>query len=106
MKIAEVLPAAPADLPGALRFGVARSGFQAVEGRVLITNDGATILKQMEVIHPSAHLLGVGAADLHQTFIFINAEAAIGNKAYFQIKDIEVRLDRIVVELTVFKGLL
>lgn len=30
---------------------------QTPQGRVLITNDGATILKQMEVIHPTAKML-------------------------------------------------
>jgi T-complex protein 1 subunit delta len=30
---------------------------QTPKGRVLITNDGATILKQMEVIHPTARML-------------------------------------------------
>ena len=27
------------------------------KGQVLITNDGATILKQMEVVHPTAKML-------------------------------------------------
>jgi T-complex protein 1 subunit delta len=30
---------------------------QDPKGKVLITNDGATILKQMEVIHPTAKML-------------------------------------------------
>jgi len=30
---------------------------QDSKGKVLITNDGATILKQMEVIHPTAKML-------------------------------------------------
>jgi T-complex protein 1 subunit delta len=30
---------------------------QDTRGKVLITNDGATILKQMEVIHPTAKML-------------------------------------------------
>merc|ERR1712032_1387473 len=30
---------------------------QNTKGKVLITNDGATILKQMEVIHPTARML-------------------------------------------------
>lgn len=30
---------------------------QTPKGKVLITNDGATILKQMEVIHPTARML-------------------------------------------------
>jgi len=30
---------------------------QTPSGKVLITNDGATILKQMEVIHPTAKML-------------------------------------------------
>lgn len=30
---------------------------QDSRGQVLITNDGATILKQMEVIHPTARML-------------------------------------------------
>lgn len=30
---------------------------QTPKGKVLITNDGATILKQMEVIHPTAKML-------------------------------------------------
>jgi T-complex protein 1 subunit delta len=30
---------------------------QDTKGKVLITNDGATILKQMEVIHPTAKML-------------------------------------------------
>ena len=30
---------------------------QGSKGEVLITNDGATILKQMEVIHPTARML-------------------------------------------------
>ena len=31
---------------------------QDTKGKVLITNDGATILKQMEVIHPTAKMVG------------------------------------------------
>lgn len=30
---------------------------QDSKGKVLITNDGATILKQMEVVHPTAKML-------------------------------------------------
>ena len=30
---------------------------QTPKGKVLITNDGATILKQMEVIHPTARMV-------------------------------------------------
>ena len=30
---------------------------QDTRGKVLITNDGATILKQMEVIHPTAKMV-------------------------------------------------
>lgn len=30
---------------------------QNTKGKVLITNDGATILKQMEVIHPTARMV-------------------------------------------------
>lgn len=30
---------------------------QDARGEVLITNDGATILKQMDVIHPTAKML-------------------------------------------------
>jgi len=30
---------------------------QSGKGEVLITNDGATILKQMDVIHPTAKML-------------------------------------------------
>lgn len=30
---------------------------QDTKGKVLITNDGATILKQMEVIHPTAKMV-------------------------------------------------
>jgi len=30
---------------------------QDAKGQVIITNDGATILKQMEVIHPTARML-------------------------------------------------
>ena len=32
---------------------------QDTKGKVLITNDGATILKQMEVIHPTAKMVSL-----------------------------------------------
>ena len=32
---------------------------QTPKGKVLITNDGATILKQMEVIHPTARMVSL-----------------------------------------------
>ena len=32
---------------------------QNTKGKVLITNDGATVLKQMEVIHPTARMVSI-----------------------------------------------
>lgn len=42
---------------------------QASNGEVTITNDGATILKQMSVIHPAAKM--VSAYHKLNNFIFI-----------------------------------
>ena len=37
---------------------------QSSKGEVLITNDGATILKQLEVVHPTAKMVKLNIKNL------------------------------------------
>jgi T-complex protein 1 subunit delta len=45
---------------------------QSSDGSVTITNDGATILKQMQVLHPAAKMVSFSCSTL--SFVLINFE--------------------------------